>query len=212
MHGQWPPEALVYLVDDDASVREALGSLLRACGLRVEAFDSAEAFLASAGAAVPSCLVLDVRMPGLSGLELQRKISLERPGLAIVFISGHGDIPMAVRAIKAGATQFLTKPVHDEDLLAAIRQALRAASSRMRQVDAPVSALLQRVATLTGREREVADLVVGGLRNKQIAHQLGISEVTVKVHRQRVMGKMGVSSLAELVSMFERLRALDRLS
>jgi FixJ family two-component response regulator len=208
----WPADAVVYVVDDDAGVRDALGSLLRSCGLTVVAFDSAEAFLAPAAAHALACVVLDVRMAGMSGLELQRKLSNQRPGLPIVFLTGHGDIPMAVQAIKGGAVQFLTKPVQDDTLLNALRQALRAATSQSLHIDAAVSELHRRATTLTQREREVAGLVTEGLRNKQIAQRLGIGEGTVKVHRQHVMRKMEVASVAELVRCLERLRALDRSS
>lgn len=206
----WPPDGLVDLVDDDDGVRQALGDLLRSAGLTVRLFESAEAFLAAPPAPGAACAVLDVRMPGMTGLELQRRIARDRPGLPVVFITGHGDIPMAVQAIKSGAVQFLTKPVHDEDLFTAIRQALRLSSSRLQRVDRSLSELLHRAASLSAREREVAELVVAGMRNKQVARQLGISEVTVKVHRQHLMAKMGAASLAELVSTFERLRSFDR--
>jgi FixJ family two-component response regulator len=205
----WHAEAIVYLVDDDERVRQALSDLLRSAGLAVQAFDSAEALPLSMPARGPACAVLDVRMPGMSGLELQRRIARVRPELAVVFLTGHGDIPMAVHAIKSGAVQFLTKPVHDEDLFTAIRQALRQSSTRLQRLDPSTDDLLKRLASLSPREREVADLVVAGQRNKQVAQLLGISEVTVKVHRQHLMAKMGAATLAELVSAFERLRALD---
>jgi FixJ family two-component response regulator len=205
----WPAESVVYLIDDDERVRQALSDLLRSAGLSVEAFDRAEAFPLSMLACRPACALLDVRMPGTTGLELQRCIALDRPEISIVFLTGHGDIPMAVHAIKSGAVQFLTKPVNDEELLDAIRQALRLSSTKLQRCDRSTADLLRRVASLTPREREVANLVAAGLRNKQVAQQLGISEVTVKVHRQHLMAKMGVTTLAALVSAFERLRALN---
>jgi len=205
----WPAESVVYVVDDDEGVRQALSDLLRSAGLAVQAFDRAEALPLSMPLPGPACAVLDVRMPHMTGLELQRHIGCERPELSIVFLTGHGDIPMAVQAIKSGAVQFLTKPVHDEDLLNAIRQGLRQSSVRLQRATHSTEALLKRVGGLSSREREVADLIVAGLRNKQVGQLLGISEVTVKVHRQHLMAKMGVTTLADLVSAFERLRALD---
>lgn len=205
MHGQWPPEALVYLVDDDASVREALGSLLRACGLRVEAFDSAEAFLASAGAAVPSCLVLDVRMPGMSGLDLYEQLQARASSLPVIFITGHGDVPMAVSALKKGAADFIEKPFNDQDMLRLIESCMkqdRAAAAKR----AESASVAQRVDSLTQREREVLALIVAGKLNKQIADELGISIKTVEVHRSRVMEKMSANSVAELVQLVLKSR------
>lgn len=202
-------DSVVYIVDDDHSVRHALGDLLRSAGLSVQAFDCAEALPLTTPPPGPACVVLDVRMPGMTGLELQPRIARCRPEVPVIFLTGHGDIPMAVHAIKAGAVQFLTKPVHDEDLLAAIRQALRVSSARLKRCDHSISELLRCFASLTNREREVADLVVAGMRNKEVAQQLAIGEGTVKVHRQHVMAKMGLATLAELVIAFERLRLLD---
>lgn len=206
---KWPPDAIVYLVDDEPSVREALADLLRSAGLTVHTFDQADKLLTATMATGTACAVLDVRMPGMSGLELQRRLSHVRPEVPVVFLTGHGDIPMAVQAVKAGAVQFLTKPVHDDSLLTAIRKALLVAAGRRRRVDPETPELVQRAASLSEREREVADLVVAGLRNKELAQRLGISEVTVKVHRQHLMAKMAVTSVAELARIFERLRALD---
>lgn len=199
-------DSLVCVVDDDAAVREALGGLLRAYGFRVETFDSAEAFLRQPRAEVPTCVVLDVRMPGMSGLELQRHLAQRQEPIGVVFITAHGDIPMAVAAVKAGAIEFLVKPFDDRQLAAAVEAALRtSAAARLQR--AASSDLLARVQTLTAREREVAELIVAGLRTKQVAGRLGITEITVKVHRHNAMSKMGAKSLAELVAMFERLRA-----
>jgi FixJ family two-component response regulator len=196
--------AVVFVVDDDASVREALGRLIRSAGLRVEAFASAEAFLARPRADGPACLVLDVRLPDLSGLDLQRRMAEASNEIPIVFITGHGDIPTTVRAMKAGAMEFLTKPLVDGDVLESIRQALaRDRATRDHQAD--TAALRGRYALLTPREAEVMAWVVSGLLNKQIAGELGISEETVKVHRGQVMRKMEADSLADLVRMSGRL-------
>ena len=197
-------DAVVFVVDDDSSVREAIKSLISLVGLRVETFETAQEFLQSKRPDVPGCVVLDVELPGLSGLDLQRELAAHGVKLPIIFITGHGDIPTSVRAMKAGALEFLTKPFHDQDLLDAIRQALerdRAARRHSKEI----AELRERFDALTSREREVMSLVVAGLLNKQIAAELGISEVTVKIHRGRVMNKMGVQSLAELVRMTERL-------
>ena len=197
-------DAVVFVVDDDSSVREAIKSLIRLVGLRVETFGTAQEFLQSKRPDLPGCVVLDVELPGLSGLDLQRELAAHGVKLPIIFITGHGDIPTSVRAMKAGALEFLTKPFHDQDLLDAIRQALerdRAARRHSKEI----AELRERFDALTSREREVMSLVVAGLLNKQIAAELGISEVTVKIHRGRVMNKMGVQSLAELVRMTERL-------
>jgi FixJ family two-component response regulator len=192
------------VVDDDASVREALGRLIRSAGLKVEAFASAEAFLARPRADGPACLVLDVRLPDLSGLDLQRRMAEASNEIPIVFITGHGDIPTTVRAMKAGAMEFLTKPLVDGDVLESIRQALaRDRAARDHQAD--TAALRGRYALLTPREAEVMAWVVSGLLNKQIAGELGISEETVKVHRGQVMRKMEADSLADLVRMSGRL-------
>ena len=197
-------EALVCVVDDDASMRESLQNLLRSVGLRVEVFASAQEFLHSTRPDVPSCLVLDVRLPGLSGLELQQRLAEGDMAMPIIFITGHGDIPMTVQAMKAGAVEFLSKPFRDQALLDAIQQALardRAAHEQRAQSEE----LRRRYHSLTPRERDVLALVVTGLLNKQIAGELGTSEASVKVHRQHVMAKMGAGSLAELVRMADRL-------
>jgi FixJ family two-component response regulator len=197
-------DAVVFVVDDDSSVREAIGSLIRLAGLRVETFETAQEFLRSKRLDVPGCMVLDVELPGLSGLDLQRELVAHGIKLPIIFITGYGDIPMSVRAMKAGALEFLTKPFRDQDLLDAIQQALerdRAARHHSREI----AELRERFDALTSREREVMNLVVAGWLNKQIGFELGISEITVKIHRGRVMNKMGAQSLAELVRMTERL-------
>jgi FixJ family two-component response regulator len=196
--------AIVFIVDDDASVREALGRLMRSAGLRVEAFASAEAFLNRARTDAPSCLVLDVQLPDLSGLDLQRRMVDAKSEMPIVFITGHGDIPTTVRAMKAGAIEFLTKPLVEGDVLESIRQAI-ARDRVARHHNAETAYLRARRASLTPREEEIMEWVVSGLLNKQIAGELGISEETVKVHRGHVMRKMGADSLADLVRMSERL-------
>ena len=196
--------AIVFIVDDDASVREALGRLVRSAGLKVEAFASAEAFLNRARTDAPSCLVLDVQLPDLSGLDLQRRMVDANNEMPIVFITGHGDIPTTVRAMKAGAIEFLTKPLVEGDVLESIRQAI-ARDRVVRDHNAETAYLRARRASLTPREEEIMEWVVSGLLNKQIAGELGISEETVKVHRGHVMRKMGADSLADLVRMSERL-------
>lgn len=195
---------IVFVVDDDLSVREALSSLIRSVGLRVETFTSAQEFLRFQRPEAPACLVLDVRMTGLSGLELQRELLQAQRTIPIVFISGHGDIPMTVRAMKAGAVDFLPKPFRDQDLLDAIAHSLEQ-DEAARQQRAELAHIQARYDTLTSREREVVALVVRGLRNKQAAAELGITEITVKVHRHNVMAKMGARSLPALVGMIERL-------
>ena len=198
--------AIVFVVEDDASVREALAGLIRSAGWSVEVYESAHEFLARPKAQAPSCLVLDVGLPGLGGLELQARLAAHHNDVPIVFITGHGDIPMSVRAMKAGAVEFLTKPFLDQDLLEGIREAIdrdRAA----RHDDAELRELRECYATLTARERQVMDLVVSGRLNKQAAAELGISEITIKVHRGRVMAKMRATSLPDLVNRAARLKA-----
>jgi len=197
---------IVFVVDDDVSVRESLDLLIRTAGWQPETYDSARTFLARPHAPVPSCLVLDVSLPDLSGLDLQQRIGLDRTDLPIIFITGHGDVPTTVRAMKAGAVEFLTKPFGDDVLLDAIAGALdrsRAALDRQ----AELQDVKDRYATLSQREREVMALVVAGLLNKQIAGELGISEITVKAHRGKVMRKMGAGSVADLVKMALERRA-----
>ena len=197
-------DAIVFVVDDDLSIREAIQSLVSLEGLRVETFATAQDFLRRTRPDLPGCVVLDVELPGLSGLDLQRELAAHGIKLPIIFITGYGDIPMSVRAMKAGATEFLTKPFRDQDLLDAIQQALER-DRAARQHSKEIAELRKRFDALTSREREVMNLVVGGWLNKQIGFELKISEITVKIHRGRVMGKMGAQSLAELVRMTERL-------
>jgi FixJ family two-component response regulator len=198
------PHSLVFVIDDDASVRDALKRLIRSVGLEAELFGSAQEFLQRKRPDVPSCLVLDIRLPGISGLDFQRKLAEANIPIPIIFITGHGDIPMSVRAMKAGAVEFLTKPFRDQDLLDAIQLALERDRAR-RQREADMATLRERYEWLTPREREVLPLVVSGLLNKQIAAEIGTSETTVKVHRGQLMRKMGADSLPELVRMAERM-------
>jgi FixJ family two-component response regulator len=203
------PAPVVFVVDDDVSVRESLDLLIRTEGWQSETYPSAEAFLARPRALVPSCLVLDVSLPDLNGLDLQRRIGVDRSDLPIIFITGHGDIPMTVRAMKAGAVEFLTKPFGDDALLTAIASAIDRSRAALEQ-EAGLQVLRSRYATLTKREREVMALVVSGFLNKQIAGELRISEITVKAHRGKAMRKMGAGSLADLVKMAERLGPVVR--
>jgi FixJ family two-component response regulator len=196
---------IVYVVDDDVSVRESLELLIQSAGWRPETFSSAEDFLSHRRSLVPSCLVLDVSLPGLNGLELQKRVAVERTHIPIIFITGHGDVPTSVQAMKAGAAEFLTKPFSPDVFLAAIGDAIERSRAAM-GIEAEMLALHHRYASLTAREREVMALVVSGLLNKQVGGELGISEITVKAHRGQVMRKMGATSLADLVRIAVRLR------
>ena len=196
---------IVFVVDDDLSVRESLESLIGCAGWKPETFASARAFLSRSKPDVPSCLVLDVSLPDLSGLDLQKRVATDRSAMPIIFITGYGDVPMTVRAMKAGAIEFLTKPFDDEALLAAIRNALERSRVAFEQ-EAEIRALRDCEALLTRREREVMALVVAGRLNKQIGGELGISEITVKAHRGHMMKKMKAESVPDLVTMAARLR------
>ena len=195
---------MVFVVDDDLSIRTALKSLIRSVGLEVETFGSCQEFMKFRRPAVPSCLVLDVRLPGMSGLDFQKELSISNVRLPVIFITAHGDIPMSVRAMKAGAVEFLTKPFRDQDLLDAIYFSLE--RDRLRQsAENEIAELKGRLETLTARERELLPLVISGKPNKQIADAIGTSEVTVKFHRGNLMRKMQVESLADLVRLADRL-------
>ena len=202
-------DPIVFVIDDDRMIRDGLQSLIRSVGLRVETFASAQEFLGAKRPDAPACLVLDVRMPGLSGLDLQLKLRDGGIPIPIIFITGHGDIPMSVRAMKAGAHEFLTKPVRGQDLLDAVQKAI-ASDRTLRKERQEVDEIRGRFESLTPREKEVLDLVVAGLLNKQIADQLGMSELTVKTHRAHVMEKTQADSLAHLVRMAEHLKASAR--
>ena len=197
-------DGVVFVVDDEASMRESLKDLIQSVGLQVEAFASAQEFLRRRRDELPSCLVLDIRLKGLSGLDLQKQMAESDMEVPIIFITGHGDIPMSVRAIKAGAVEFLTKPFRDQDLLDAVHVALER-DRKAREARAAVRQLRERYGSLTPREREVMTHVVAGLLNKQIAAEVGASEASVKVHRQHVMEKMEAGSVADLVRMADRL-------
>lgn len=202
---QKPLGPTVFVVDDDASIREGLSSLVRSIGLSVETFSSAKEFLQHKRSEAPACLVLDVRLPGLSGMELQRELAVAGNQIPVIFITGHGDVPMSVRAMKAGAVEFLTKPFRDQDLLDAVQQAIERDTEALKQ-RSKTGELRTRYETLTPREREVMRFVVQGLLNKQIAGELGTSEITVKIQRGQVMQKMQAKSVPDLVRISEQLR------
>ena len=204
-------DPIVFVIDDDRMIRDGLQSLIRSVGLRVETFASAQDFLGAKRPDAPACLVLDVRMPGLSGLDLQLKLRDDGIPIPVIFVTGHGDIPMSVRAMKEGAHEFLTKPVRGQDLLDAVQKAL-ASDRSLRRERREANEIRARFESLTPREKEVLELVVAGLLNKQIADQLGMSELTVKTHRAHVMEKTQAESLAHLVRMSERLKTATRKS
>ena len=195
---------IVFIVDDDVSVRESLEWLSRCAGWQPETFASAQAFLSRSPATTPSCLLLDIELPGLNGLELQERIAVDRSEMPIIFITGHADVPRTIRAMKGGAVEFLTKPFADDALLQAVERALERSRRALAQA-AELKVLRQRYASLTAREREVMTWVVTGLLNKQVGAELGKSEITIKTHRGKVMQKMQADSLADLVRMAERL-------
>ena len=198
----WEP--VVFVIDDDPGVRASLQSLLRSVGLKVETFDSTAEFVVSKIPSVPSCLVLDVRLPGVGGLDFQAELAKANIRIPIIFITGHGDIPMTVKAMKAGAVEFLPKPFREQDILDAVRAGLARDRARLESEKA-ASALADNYQSLTAREQQVMAFVTSGLMNKQVAGEIGVSEVTVKVHRSNVMRKMGAKSLADLVRMADAL-------
>ena len=198
------PTPIVYVVDDDLSVRESLELLIRHEGWQPETFESAQEFLSRPRILVPCCLILDITMPGINGLELQKRVVAERSGMPIIFITGYGDVPITVQAMKAGAVEFLTKPFHDDVLLDAIRNAMQRSEAALR-IEAEIGALQAHYKALSRREREVMGLVVRGRLNKQVGFELGISEITVKAHRGQVMRKMNARSLADLVNIAAKL-------